>query len=131
MRNRENAKYFKWGVTGAAVVAFGIVLFFLLCRADGFSGALGALGGILRPFIIGAVLAYLVTPLANSLTKRMKGKHEGLANALALAIVLIVILAILLLIVPKLIDSVVGIAQALPGTSKNLTLPHTLLRKTL
>ena len=128
MRNRENAKYFKWGVTGAAVVAFGIVLFFLLYRADGFSGALG---GILRPFIIGAVLAYLVTPLANSLTKRMKGKHEGLANALALAIVLIVILAILLLIVPKLIDSVVGIAQALPGTSKNLTLPHTLLRKTL
>lgn len=30
MRNRENAKYFKWGVTGAAVVAFGLVLF-LLC----------------------------------------------------------------------------------------------------
>jgi hypothetical protein len=30
------------------------------------------------------VLAYLVTPLANSLTKRMNGKHEGLANALAL-----------------------------------------------
>ena len=63
-------------------------VFFLLYRAKGFSGALGTLSGILRPFIIGAVLAYLVTPLANSLTKRMKGKHEGLANALALAIVI-------------------------------------------
>jgi hypothetical protein len=39
MRNRENAKYFKLDVTGAAVVAFGIVLFFLLYRAKGFSGA--------------------------------------------------------------------------------------------
>ena len=120
MRNRENAKHFKLGATGAAVVAFGIVLFFLLYRAKGFSGALGTLGGILRPFIIGAALAYLVTPLANSLTKRMNGKHEGLANALALAIVLIVILAILLLIVPKLIDSIVGIAQALPGQAEAL-----------
>ena len=90
------------------------------CTAPKVSPALNTLSGILRPFIIGAVLAYLVTPLANSLTKRMNGKHEGLANALALAIVLIVILAILLLIVPKLIDSIVGIAQALPGQAEAL-----------
>ena len=120
MRNRENAKYFKWGVTGAAVVAFGIVLFFLLYRAKGFSGALGTLGGILRPFIIGAVLAYLVTPLSNALFKQFGDKHMGLANAIALVIALVVVLVILLLIVPKLIDSIVGIAQALPGQAEAL-----------
>ena len=114
MRNKENAKYIKLGVTGAAVVAFGLAGVFLMFRADSFSGAVGMLGNILRPFIIGATLAYLVTPLSNWLMKRFGGKHGGLANALALVIVLVVVLAILLLIVPRLVESVVGLAQALP-----------------
>ena len=120
MRNRENVRYFKLGVTGAAVVAFGLILFFLMFRADGFSGVLGKLSGILRPFIIGAVMAYLVTPLSNWLTRRFGGKHGGLANVLALVIVLVIVLAIVLLIVPKLIDSVVGIVKALPGQAEML-----------
>lgn len=119
MRNKEDAKYIKLGLTGAGVVAFGLLFFFLLYR-NSLGIALGVLGGILRPFIIGAVLAYLVTPLSNGLVKRFGEKRMGLANAIALVIALIVVLAILLLIVPKLIDSVVEIAQALPGQVEQL-----------
>ena len=119
MRNKENAKYIKLGLTGAGVVAFGLLFFFLLYR-NSLGVALGVLGRILRPFIIGGVLAYLVTPLSNGLVKRFVGKRMGLANAIALVIVLVAVLAILLLIVPKLIESVVEIAQALPGQVEQL-----------
>ena len=119
MRNKENAKYIKLGLTGAGVVAFGLLFFFLLYR-NSLGVALGVLGRILRPFIIGGVLAYLVTPLSNGLVKRFGGKRMGLANAIALVIVLVAVLAILLLIVPKLIESVVEIAHALPGQVEQL-----------
>ncbi len=119
MRNNENAKYIKLGLTGAGVVAFGLLFFFLIYR-NSLGAALGVLGRILRPFIIGAVLAYLVTPLSNGLVKRFGEKRMGLANAIALVIALVVVLAILLLILPKLIDSVVEIAQALPGQVEQL-----------
>lgn len=119
MRNKENAKYIKLGLTGAGVVAFGLLFFFLIYR-NSLGVALAVLGRILRPFIIGAVLAYLVTPLSNGFVKRFGDKRMGLANAIALVIALVVVLAILLLIVPKLIDSVVEIAQALPGQVEQL-----------
>ena len=114
MRNKENVKYVKWGLTGAAVVAFGIVLFFIMYRADGFSGALSALGSILRPFIIGAVLAYLVTPLSNLLNKLFGGNKQGLADILALVIAVLIVLAIVFLIVPQLVNSIVEIVKVLP-----------------
>ena len=115
MKNKENARYVKLGLTGAAVVAFGIVLFFLLFRSSGIFAGLSVLGGILRPFIIGAVLAYLVTPLSNRLSRLFGGKRDALADVLTLMIALVVVLAILLLIIPQLINSVVNLAQKLPG----------------
>lgn len=114
MRNRENTVYIKVGVTAAAVVAFGIVLFFAMYRSDGTSGALTILGQILRPFVIGGVLAYLVAPLSNRLVRLFHGRYQGLADLLALLAAVIVVSAILLLIVPQLVESVMGIVQALP-----------------
>lgn len=114
MRNKENTVYIKVGVTAAAVVAFGLILFFAMYRSNGSSGVFAVLGLILRPFIIGGVLAYLVTPLSNRMVRLFGGKCQGLADLLALLIALIVVLAILLLIMPQLIQSVVDIVQALP-----------------
>lgn len=115
MRNRENEKYVKIGITAAAVVAFGIVFYFMFYRATGFSKALRFMGRILRPFIVGGILAYLVTPLANKLNRLLGGKREGLANILAILIAVVIVLAILFLIVPQLVDSIAAIAKALPG----------------
>lgn len=115
MRNRENEKYVKIGITAAAVVAFGIIFYFIFYRASGFSKALGFIGRILRPFIVGAILAYLMTPLANKLNHLLGGKREGLANILAILIAVVIVLAILFLIVPHLVDSITAIAKALPG----------------
>ena len=114
MRNMENTVYVKIGVTAAAVIAFGLVLFFALYRSNGSSGAFDLLGRILRPFIIGGVLAYLLAPLSNRMSRLWGGKCQGLADVVTLLIALAVVLAILLLIVPQLVNSVTGIIQALP-----------------
>ena len=117
MKNQENAKYMKLGLTGAAVVAFGLILSFILEHGSGLTGAIGLLAGILRSFLYGAVIAYLVTPLARALGRRM-GKPDGnsaLANALSVVIAIAVVLVILLLIIPQLVKSIEGIIRALPA----------------
>ena len=120
LKNRENEKYVKIGVTGAAIAAFGILFFFLVYRADGLSGAAGVLMGILRPFLVGAVIAYLVTPLARWLGRLFGGKRPGLANALALILAILLVLAVLLLIVPQLVSSVVEVVKAAPAQFRAL-----------
>ena len=81
MKNRENERYFKWGLTGMAIAAFGILLYFLLLRSHSLVGVMGLLGKILRPFAFGAVIAYLVTPLSRTLEKlRSKAMKPGTAT---------------------------------------------------
>ena len=120
MKNRENERYFKWGLTGMAIAAFGILLYFLLLRSHSLVGVMGLLGKILRPFAFGAVIAYLVTPLSRTLEKLLSramkpGTARGLANVLTLVIAVLVVIAVIMLIVPQLINSIVEIVRAAPA----------------
>lgn len=122
MKNRENAKYIKLGLTGAAVVAFGLILSIILYRGEGLSGAVKLLMSILRSFLYGGVIAYLVTPLARKLGRLMRKPdgNSGLANALAVIIAIVLVLAILLLIIPQVVSSVVKIVNAMPAHIERL-----------
>ena len=120
MRNKENERYVKIGVTGAAIAAFGILFFFLVYRAKSFSGGIRTLAGILRPFLVGAIIAYLVTPLAGWINRRLGGKREGLSNVLALIVAVLAVAAVVLLIVPQLVTSVVEIVKAAPARIRAL-----------
>lgn len=111
----KNEKYIKYGLTGAAIVAFGILFFFLVYRIDMFSGIIRTIMDILRPFLVGAVIAYIVTPLARKINALFRGKRPGLSNVLALIAILLIVILIALLIVPQLVTSIVGIVKALPG----------------
>ena len=115
MNNDENTKYVKWGLTAAAVIAFGCVFFFLLEHISNLSMAHRMLTGILRPFIYGGVIAYLVTPLARKLAGLL-GKPEGcmVADVLALLIALAVVMGIIGLIIPQIVNSLSRIFQTLP-----------------
>ena len=115
MRNKENTVFIKIGLTAAAVVAFGLSLFFVMYRTNGVRGTFKLLGFILRPFIIGAALAYLVAPLSNRLLRLFGGRRQGAADILSLLIAVVIVLAIVLLIVPQLINSIIVIVDALPA----------------
>ena len=123
MKNRENEKYLKIGITGAAIAAFGIAFFFVLANLQGLGNALAVLKRILKPFIYGAVIAYLVLPLCRKLEKTFRGWCKGgkgrwvtpVAIVLSLLIALLIILAVFLLIVPGLVSSIRKVLVALPA----------------
>ena len=109
-------------------LALTIVFFFLIFRFDGLSGAFSTVVGILKPFVYGGVIAYLLkTPynwVEDKLTKAFKGKKPGLVKALSLILVLVatflIIILLLTMVIPALIDSLVSIAQAIPGVMTSL-----------
>lgn len=76
-------------MAGVAVLAVVVWLFY-------------ALGNILTPFIVAAVLAYILNPLVEKL--RDKGMKRGLAAMLVMIFSLVLILALTLVIVPMLVN---------------------------
>ena len=115
MRNKENEKYFKWGLTCVIIAAISILFANSVFNGAGQPGIFSMIVKILRPFLIGGVLAYLITPLANTFKRWFGGKAEGLANVLALIVAILIVLGVILLIVPQLVSSIVEIAKAAPA----------------
>ncbi len=83
-----------------------------------FIGLLWLLRAILLPFVVGAVLAYLLDPLANRLTKR------GLSRLFAALIILggfiIVLVALLIVIVPLLVNQLSAFVAHIPAYARQL-----------
>ncbi|MCR4805472.1 MAG: AI-2E family transporter [Clostridia bacterium] len=123
IKNPDNEKYFKAGLTAFCVVAAGLVLFFAMFRSHAIGQGAGRVVAILKPFIYGAVIAYILTPFCNRfrnvLLKAFGGKREKLAEALsiviAVAIALVLVTLLVLLVVPQLVESINQLAEAMPG----------------
>ena len=116
MKNKEIEKYLKIVLAGIAIAAFGILFAHSVFEGEGRPGAASLILKILRPFLFGGVIAYLVTPLARWITNRLfRGKHGGLANVLALLIAILIVIGVILLIVPQLVSSVIEVAKAAPA----------------
>ena len=120
MKDKENEKYFKWGLTALIVAALAILIANKVFNGNGEPGAVSLLLNILRPFVFGGAIAYLVTPLANWLDRLFGGKARGLANVLALVIAILIVLGVILLIVPQVVNSIVEIAKSIPAQVKLL-----------
>ena len=120
MKNKENEKYFKWGLVALIVIALAILFANRVFNGGNQPGLMSLLLKILRPFVFGGVIAYLVTPLANWLGRLFGGRAKGLADVLALVIAILIVLGIILLIVPQLVSSIVEIAKSIPAQLKLL-----------
>lgn len=97
----------------AAVVALLVVIWLFY-----------ALGNILTPFLIAAVLAYILNPLVEKL--RDRGMKRTLASMLVMVFALIVLLALVLIIVPMLVNQFNNLVSRLPqivGYVQNTLLP--------
>ena len=119
---RENEQYIKLGVTialaGMAVVLGG----FLLNSLGWFALAFARVLGILKPFLYGVAIAYLLSPLCNRLEKfftRMFPKSRRFPRAcsilLSLLFALVLVGAVVMLVLPQVGSSLVSIALSLPG----------------
>ena len=110
-------------------LGLSIILYFLILRFEGLGKGFSTFMSVLTPFIYGGVIAYLLkTPynwIENKLIKLFKGNRMGLVKALSLIIVLLaaflIIILLLTMIIPALADSLVSIAQSIPGVMTGLT----------
>ncbi len=121
---KKNSCYLKgmFALFGAA--ALSVSFYFLLARWDSVKGFLSTLTGILMPFIIGGVLAYLLTPACNFLERQLLKKldkkkngikmTEGISILLTLVFAVAAILALLIMVIPALIENLYSILTQIP-----------------
>lgn len=131
--NDENWRdYFHKGLAIFLTVAACILFYFFMERFQGVQGYLGTIYSILRPFLFGAVIAYLLTPVCNCLEQNMKQaihlekmdavkkrKYGKLISfigiLLSLCFFCLIIYGLLAMLVPQLISSVLLLMDSMPG----------------
>ena len=118
MDKKPHIKPYLYGMlAGFGAISLSIIFFFLIYRFDGFGSAISTLTGILMPFIYGAVIAYLLKPVCNTiegfLHRIFPEKLHSMANMLAIAATLLfgvlVVYALVMMVVPQLITSVTSL----------------------
>ncbi len=120
--------YLKLMLTLFASAALAILFYLLLSHLNAIGGAFSTVIGILMPFVIGGVIAYILTPACNfleqKLSKGLSKRKNGAKAAGVLSILLTLILAIavvivlLLLVIPALVESIQSIILQIPSAAK-------------
>ena len=118
-------KYLKIGITGAAILASGILCAFVLFKMPVIISVLKGITEILKPFLYGVVFAYLLAPLCNKIEEKLfqifpKAKEKArrfisfIAIVISLCVAIAVIWLIIMMIIPQVWDSVMKIIQMVP-----------------
>ena len=130
MKDDSFRKYLFISLAGAVGIILCIVFFFALFRFKQVMEGIRTLESILMPFIYGAVIAYLLTPVCNFveirlnalLTGRMKVNEQKAARfsaaigiGLSLLFGFFIVYLLLAMVLPQVFESVRGIVEVLPG----------------
>lgn len=118
-------RYLKIGITGAAILASGILCAFVLFKMPVIISVLKRITEILKPFLYGVVFAYLLAPLCNKIEEKLfqifpKAKTKArrficfIAIVISLCVAIAVIWLIIMMIIPQVWDSVMKIIQMVP-----------------
>ena len=118
-------KYLKIGITGAAILASGILCAFILFKMRVIIELLKGITGILKPFLYGAVIAYLLAPLCNKIEEKLfqtfpKANRKAkrficfIAIVISLCVALAIVWMVIMLIIPQVWDSVMKIIDMVP-----------------
>lgn len=118
-------RYLKIGITGAAILASGILCAFVLFKMPVIIFVLKGITEILKPFLYGVAFAYLLAPLCNKIEEKLfqffpKAKAKArrficfIAIVISLCVAIAVIWLIIMMIIPQVWDSVMKIIQMVP-----------------
>ena len=109
-------------IAGFGAISLSVLFFFFLYRLQGVGEALDKVVSILRPFIYGGIIAYLLRPMCNWFSKTFsswaKGKYDRLTEAAAILVSMIagglVVYALIIMIAPQLYKSIVSLWTRIP-----------------
>ncbi len=116
---------FLTGIAATAAVICIIVLFFF--KNSIFSGAASRVLSIMKPFIWGGVIAYLLVPVCRALEKFFTyvldkgkiGKRQGIIRLisviLSIVFLLLLIIFLVMAVLPEVVTSISGIIAQIPG----------------
>jgi len=90
----------------------------LVATAIVFAALLHWLGGILTPFLVGAILAYFGSPLVTWAQKH--GIPRTLGTLLVILVILLLVLALLLVLIPLVQSEVSQVVRRVPELAANL-----------
>ena len=135
MKNRNWRPYVYKALILFGAIALSIVFFFLLYFNDHIRAWLGKIVGILKPFIYGGVMAYLLKPVCNVFEEKLvcwltpsgktpsaRVRRIGAAVSIGVSVLLgiIIVAALLMMVLPQLATSIAGIVTMLEANIKYL-----------
>ncbi|SCZ79584.1 AI-2E family transporter [Pseudobutyrivibrio xylanivorans] len=117
MKNIKNKSWYSLTVS----ICIGVVLFVLLMKISSVLNIIGTFLGFFSTVFFGAVIAYIVNPLAMFLRRKVFGKLKNektkaaLGNACAFVLLIFILVWIGVLVVPQLVDSIKIFARNFNG----------------
>lgn len=135
MRRHSKNSYIMWGLTAFTVIVLSICFFFSIFKMKGLFLAIRTFIGILKPFIYGATVAYLLLPVFNTLYKfmhplfsnHMKKQKKAakiaklISSLFSVLLLLLIVSALLSMVLPQLASSVLGLADSMPAYLKEIS----------
>ena len=131
-----HTKYAKLGFTIFLTGAALIVCIFAVFNMDQVKAVLDKINGILFPFYLGIVMAYLLCPIYNTslrhvykwgMSVMMKPSKaytmaRFIASIVAITFLVLIIGSLIMLVIPDLIDSIIGLIKGLPEMADGISL---------
>lgn len=136
MKINIDKKHISFGITAFIVIAASICFYYLIFHGDRFSAKINSLIVISSPVLYGIVLAYLLTPIVNTIEKKLliplftktseisavkKKWMRFISVSLTIIIVILFIYGFFSILIPNLISSIKSISFAFPYYVSNLT----------
>ena len=123
MKKPQYKPYIYGMLAGFGAISLSVLFFFALYRFQSLDAVVTKIIKILKPFIYGGVIAYLLCPMCNvysgffqkTLPVKVKKLAEPLAMTLSLLCGGLIVYALIIMIAPQLYRSIVSIWQMLPG----------------
>lgn len=135
MKLNLDKKHISLGITSFLVIASSICFYYLLFHGDRFLGKINSILVIASPVIYGIILAYLLTPIVNTIEKKLlfpiftksskmnsqkKKWIRFLSVFMTVIIVILFIYGFFSILIPNLISSIKSISFAFPIYVNNL-----------
>lgn len=129
MKYHGDRKYLHWGMTASVVVCVGIAFYYILFHGTRLGAMVAKLFHICFPIIAGFILAYLFTPIINTIeyhvliplhsriTHKKEWKRKQLMRALSIFITYLLVFfslyGLFAMIIPELVNSIANIIEQL------------------
>ncbi len=123
MNNPQKKTYLYAMLAGFGSISLSVLLFFFIYRMQGIGEAVTQIVTILKPFIYGGVVAYLLRPACNlfsrwlnsALPAKVKRYADPIAITLSMITGLLAIYALIIMIAPQLYNSILSLWNSLPS----------------